>query len=64
MERAAAYAMLDRMDEAQADAAKFKELDPAAWDNSLIRKYHAKMCADPADGERWLEGYRKAGVPV
>jgi len=63
-ELAAAYAMLGRMEEARAAAARFKELDPKGWETAEMRQAHARMCAKRADAERWLEGYRKAGIPV
>jgi len=63
-ELAAAYAMLGRMEEARAAAARFKQLDPKGWEATEMRQAQARMCAKQADAERWLEGYRKAGVPV
>jgi len=63
-ELAAAYAMLGRMEEARAAAARFKQLDPKGWEATEMRQAHARMCAKQADAERWLDGYRKAGVPV
>lgn len=63
-EVAAAYAMLGRMEEAHAAAKNFRALDPKGWKAAEVRQAHARMCARPEDGARWLEGYAKAGIPV
>jgi len=68
---AACYARLGRMDEArqamagflrraEAEHARFAGTDAAAW-----RAYfhHAMPARDPAQLDRWMEGFRMAGLP-
>ena len=64
LELAAAYAQLDRMDEAREAAKRHEETRLEGYDTVEVVRTHARMCALPEDGVRWLEGYRKAGIPV
>ena len=64
LELAAAYAQLDRMDEAREAAKRHEETRLEGYDTVEVVRTHARMCAIPEDGARWLEGYRKAGIPV
>jgi Flp pilus assembly protein TadD len=68
---AACYARLGRMDEArqtmteylrraEAEHARFAGTDAADW-RAYFR--HAMPARDPAQLERWIEGFRMAGLP-
>ena len=51
---------------AQAEAA-LRELDakrPVGWDVHVVAQNYYRMCALPEDGERWLDGFRKAGLDL
>jgi len=61
---AAAYAHLNRMDEARAAVAAFERRKPAGYDVTVFVRAHARMCRRKEDGDNWIEGYRKAGFPV
>jgi adenylate cyclase len=61
---AAAYAQLDRMDEAREAVQQFEMIRPEGWNMEEVIHVHVKMCAKPEDGERWLEGFRKAGINI
>jgi adenylate cyclase len=63
-ELAAAYAMLDQMEDALAAAENYRKLSPEGWENVEIRRAHCRMCVLPDDARRWREGYTKAGIPV
>lgn len=59
---AAAFAQLGRMDEARDAVQRFEKNRPEGWNMEEVIQAHARMCAKPEDGERWVEGFRKAGV--
>ncbi len=61
---AAALAHLGREAEAKAMVRRIMAEAPANWDIVKIARAYQNMCAQPDDGERWLEGFRKAGVNV
>ena len=61
---AAALAQLGREAEAKAEVQRIIREAPADWDIFKVARAYRKMCARPEDGERWLEGFRKAGVEV
>ncbi len=63
-ELAAAYAQLDRMNEARAAVAEFEKKKPAGYDFGAFLRAHVRMCARAEEAERWREGYCKAGLPV
>ena len=64
LSKAAALAQIDRIAEAEAEVQRFEAERPEAWDTGeILRAYH-RMCALPEDGERWLEGFRKAGLKI
>jgi adenylate cyclase len=63
-EIAAAYAQLDRMDDAQAALANYQRAQPPGFDPVQVTHAHARMCALKEDRDHWLEGYRKAGLEV
>ena len=61
---AAALAQLDRMEEARDAVQQFENIRPDGWNMEEVICAHARMCAKPEDGERWIEGFRKAGVEI
>jgi adenylate cyclase len=61
---AAAFAQLDRMDEARDAIRQFEKICPEGWDSEEVIRAHARMCAKSEDGARWIEGFRKAGVKI
>jgi TolB-like protein len=63
-ELAAAYAQLDRMEEARAAIAQLKRTKPDGFDPIQVIGAHIRMCARLEDRNHWLEGYRKAGFKV
>jgi TolB-like protein len=64
LEAAAAFAQLDRMDEAREAVQQFEIYRPEGWNMEEVIGVHVRMCAKPEDGERWLEGFRKAGINI
>ena len=62
LSKAAALAQSGRMAEAGAEVRHFESKRPAHWDKAEIAHAYGRMCANPKDGERWLEGFRKAGL--
>ncbi len=64
LEAAAAYAQLDRMEEARDAVRHFEKYRPESWNMKEVIRAHARMCAKPEDRERWVEGFRKAGLEV
>jgi adenylate cyclase len=61
---AAALAHLGREAEAKAKVRHIMAEAPEDWDIVKVSRAYHRMCARPEDGERWLEGFRKAGVDV
>jgi TolB-like protein len=61
---AAAYAQLDRMDDASGAIAQHERTRPDGFDPVQVAHAHARICARKEDREHWLEGYRKAGLEV
>ncbi|MEX1109046.1 MAG: adenylate/guanylate cyclase domain-containing protein [Dongiaceae bacterium] len=64
LELAAAYAQLDRMDEARAAVTEFEKRKPAGYDPGAYIRAQVRMCARHEETDRWREGYRKAGLPA
>jgi tetratricopeptide (TPR) repeat protein len=62
--KAAALAQLGRISEAAAEAQRFESRRPEGWYTTEIMHAYRRMCARSEDGERWLEGFRNAGLPV
>jgi tetratricopeptide (TPR) repeat protein len=62
--KAAALALLGRIDEAREAVQEYERNRPEGWDRAEILRAYARMCAKPEDGERWLEGFRKAGINI
>ena len=63
-ELAACYAQLGRIDEAQGAVAEYERQRPEGYNFGKFAAAHIKMCARQEDCDHWLEGYRKAGLPV
>lgn len=61
---AAAYAQLGRVDEARAMVEKFECLRPPDADFAILLEAHMRLCIRQKDAQIWLDGYRKAGLPV
>jgi hypothetical protein len=61
---AATLAQLDRMDEARDAVQQFEKNRPEGWNMKEVIHTHARMCAKPEDGGRWIEGFRKAGLDI
>jgi len=64
LEMAGALAQLDRMEEAEEAVQQFEKNRPEGWNMMDVLRANARMCAKPEDGERWIEGYRKAGLDI
>ena len=62
--KAAALAQLNRIEEAHESLRKLDKNRPADWDRVGVMSAYVRMCALPEDGERWLEGFRKAGLDI
>ncbi|MDW4551064.1 hypothetical protein R5H32_17010 [Defluviimonas sp. D31] len=62
--KAAALAHLGRTEEAAAALRDLEARRPKGWDARVVAQNCCRMCARPEDGERWLEGFRKAGLVV
>ena len=64
-EIAAAHAQLGDMEAARQEAKHYRDwLLKTAPDYNNTEATHVRMCRRPEDAERWIEGYRKAGVIV
>ena len=61
---AACYAQLGCMDEAHAAIAEYERQRIEGYDIALSVAAHLKLCARQEDRDHWLEGFRKAGLPV
>jgi len=64
LSQAAALAQLDRIEEAEEAVQKFEKSRPKECNVVGIIQGYARMCAMPDDSERWLEGFRKAGIKI
>jgi TolB-like protein len=62
--KAAVLAQLGRITEAEAAVRYFESRRPEGWDTAQVIRSYYRMCARPEDGERWLEGFRKAGIGI
>ncbi len=61
---AAALAQTGQIERAQAAVEEYERTRPAGHDAATIIKYQMRMFARQEDRDKWLEGYRKAGVAV
>jgi tetratricopeptide (TPR) repeat protein len=64
LDKAAALALLGRTEEAHEAVRQFELVRPEGWNMVDYVRANSRVCAIPEDAERWLEGYRKAGVEV
>jgi TolB-like protein len=62
LETAAAFAQLDRMEEAEEAVQQFENTRPEGWNTEEVIRAHIRMFAKPEDADRWVEGFRKAGL--
>jgi len=60
---AAAYAQVGKLEQAKTAIEEFQRTHPPEYATTMIR-YQNRMCARQEDRDHWLEGYRKAGLPV
>jgi TolB-like protein/Tfp pilus assembly protein PilF len=61
---AAAFAQTGQIEKAKLAVEEYEQTRPAGHDAATFIKAHMRMCARQEDRDRWLEGYRKAGLPV
>jgi tetratricopeptide (TPR) repeat protein len=61
---AAACAQAGRHEQARAAVRDYERLRPATHDAIAMIEYQMRMCWRQEDRDHWLEGYRKAGLPV
>ena len=61
---AAAFAQLGRPEQARGAIKDYERLRPAGHDAVAMINYQVRMCWRQEDRDHWLEGYRKAGLPV
>ncbi|MDI3338116.1 hypothetical protein QKW60_17035 [Defluviimonas aestuarii] len=64
LSKVAALAHLGRAEEVATALRELEALRPESWDVSVVADNCCRMCARPEDGERWCEGFRKAGIVV
>ena len=64
LSKAAALAQLDRIEEAHQAIQQLEQDRPEDWNVKNVMSAYARMCAKPEDGERWLDGFRKAGLDI
>ena len=64
LSKAAALAQLDRIEEAHQAIQQLDQDRPEDWNVANVMNAYARMCAKPEDGERWLDGFRKAGLDI
>jgi adenylate cyclase len=62
--KAAALAQLDRIEEARESIELLENIRPDEWNVEHVMQAYKRMCAIPEHGERWLEGFRKAGFNI
>jgi adenylate cyclase len=62
LQQAAACALLGRFDDAKAALIEFERSTAPKPDPQTMVKFHIRMMARQEDRDRWLEGYRKAGL--
>ncbi|MGH6933252.1 MAG: tetratricopeptide repeat protein [Dongiaceae bacterium] len=61
---AAAFAQLGRQEQARGAIKDYEHLRPAGHDAVAMINGQVRMCWRQEDRDHWLEGYRKAGLPV
>jgi len=61
---AAAHALLGQVDQARAAIEAFNAITEPKPDPKVMMTYCIRMCARQEDRDRWLEGFRKAGLDV
>ena len=64
LDKAAALALLGRTEEAREAVQQFELIRPEGWNMADWIHATIRMCAKPEDAERWIDGFRKAGLEV
>ena len=64
VEVAAALAQLGRTNDARAIIERVTAEAPEGWDVANVARACQNMCARPEDGDRFIEGFKKAGIDV
>lgn len=64
VEVAAALAQLGRTNDARAIIERVTAEAPEGWDVAKVARACQNMCARPEDGDRFIEGFKKAGIDV
>ena len=62
--QAAALAQLDRIEEADEAMQQYEENRPEDCNVVGVMQAYTRMCARSEDADRWLEGFRKAGLEI
>jgi adenylate cyclase len=62
--KAAILAQLGRTAEGEAEIQRFESRRPPHYNIGNIVRAYCRGCLQPEDSERWLEGFRKAGLEV
>ena len=62
--KAAALAQLGHIDKARETVELLEKTRPEEWNVEGVMRAYERMCANPEHGERWLEGFRKAGLDI
>ena len=62
--RSLALSMLGRLEEARSSVDEYNALELEKLTPSVFAKYHVRLAARPEEKEKWMDGYRKAGVLV
>jgi adenylate cyclase len=62
--KAAALAQLGQIDKARETVELLEKIRPEEWNVEGVMRAYERMCANPEHGERWLEGFRKAGLDI
>ncbi len=62
--KAATLVFLGRIPEARRVVQQFEAQRPKNWDVAQYLQNYRQWCQKPEDGDRWMEGFRKAGLNV
>ena len=62
--KAAALALFGRISEAREAFQEFEAQRPQNWDVAQYLQNYRKWCRKPEDGDRWIEGFRKADLNI
>ena len=62
--QAATLAQLERIEEAEESMQQYEKNRPVDCNVVGVMQAYARMCAKSEDADRWLEGFRKAGMEI